>query len=75
MTPEFRSNSHKSKDGDKEIVSRPQVAKVTTGTATKKKKSEASKFASTFLAEDVINVKSYIIDEVMIPAAKKALAD
>lgn len=75
MIPEYKSNSHKSKDEAKVADSKPQVAKVTTGATKKKKKSEVSKFASTFLAEDVTNVKSYVIEEVLVPAAKKALAD
>lgn len=75
MTPEFRSNSHKSKEEGKVTDSRPQVAKVTTGVTKRKKKSEVSKFANTFLAEDVTSVKSYIVEEVLVPAAKKALAD
>lgn len=40
-----------------------------------RKKSEMHKLTDVFLAEDVTNVKSYIIDEVLIPAAKKALSD
>lgn len=75
MIPEYKSNSHRSKEETKVVDAKPQVAKVTTGSTKKKKKSEVSKFASTFLAEDVTNVRSYVIEEVLIPAAKKALAD
>lgn len=75
MTPEFKSNSHKSKGENNVVEVRPQVNKVTTGNTKKKKKSEVSKFANTFLAEDVTSVKSYIIEEVLVPAAKKAFVD
>lgn len=73
MTPEYKSNSHKSKEVA--TNNKPEVSKVTTGVAKKKKKSEVTKFANTFLAEDVTNVKTYIVEEVLVPAAKKALAD
>lgn len=75
MIPEYKSNSHKSKEENRVIEDRPPVNKVTTGGTKIKKKSEVSKFANTFLAEDVTNVKSYIIEEVLVPAAKKAIAD
>lgn len=73
MTPEYKSNSHKSKEVTTE--SKPQVNKVTTGATKKKKKSEVNKLASIFLAEDVTNVKEYILEEVLLPAAKKAISD
>lgn len=67
---EFPSNSHESKQQQK-----PKVEKVITGVATTKKKSEATKFAEVFIAEDISNVKNYVIVDVLIPAIKKAIND
>lgn len=67
---EYKSNSHKSKD-----VEKRQLQKVVKGKVKTKKKSEVRRFADVFLSEDIQNVKSYVIGEVLIPAAKKALSD
>lgn len=67
---EYKSNSHKSKETEKR-----QLQKVVKGTVKTKKKSEARRFADVFISEDMHNVKSYILGEVLIPAAKKALSD
>ena len=74
MIPEYKSNSHKSKEETTEVV-KTQVSKVTSGTAKKKQKSEIEKVTSLFVAEDVSSVKNYIVEEVLMPAAKKALSD
>ncbi|MGL4451394.1 MAG: hypothetical protein ACRCTZ_09410 [Sarcina sp.] len=74
MTQEYKSNSHASKSKP-EICEKKKIEKVTTGVTKTKKKSGSSGFASIFLAEDVTNVKSYILEEVLLPAAKKAISD
>ena len=66
----YTSNSHKSKETEKR-----QLQKVVKGKVKTKKKSEARRFADVFISEDIQNVKSYVIGEVLIPAAKKALSD
>ena len=68
---EYKSNSHRSKEQN-EIVEKKveQIAKGKT-----KKKSEVKKFADTFIAEDITSVKDYILMEVLLPAAKKAISD
>ena len=63
----FPSNSHESKE--KKVI-KPVVSGAKT-----KKKSEISKFADVFLAEDVNSVKSYILMDVLVPAIKKAISD
>lgn len=50
-------------------------SKIIKGPVKTKQKSELSKVASTFIAEDVSNVKSYIIWDVLIPAAKNTILD
>ena len=52
-----------------------KVEKVVTGHATTKKKSELRKFADTFITEDAASVKSYILQDVIVPAAKRILDD
>jgi len=52
-----------------------KASKIVSGPVKTKQKSELSKVASTFIAEDVSNVKSYIIWDVLIPAAKNTILD
>ena len=68
---EYKGNSHRSKEQN-ELVEKKveQIAKGKT-----KKKSEVKKFADTFIAEDITSVKDYILMEVLLPAAKKAISD
>lgn len=74
--PEFKSNSYKSKKEQSESTDdRAKPAKVVTGLVKTKKKSEVSKFADVFIAEDVSNVKNYILMDVLVPAVKKAISD
>lgn len=74
---EYRPNSHKSKETQKEGVAPPdkKVEKVISGSAKPKKKGEMQKFADVFISEDVGNVKSYILMDVLVPAIKKAISD
>ena len=74
---EYKPNSHKSKEEQRESDALPEkkVGKVITGSAKPKKKGEMQKFADVFISEDVGNVKSYIIMEVLVPAVKKAISD
>jgi hypothetical protein len=73
---EYKANSHKSKEEQKqqvEVVEKKKIQPVAKGKT--KKKSEVKKFADIFVAEDVTSVKNYIINDVLIPAAKKAISD
>lgn len=70
---EFKNNSFQAKKETKEERERPQS--VVTKTAKTKKKSELSKLKSSIISDDAGNVKSYIMSEVFIPAAKKLIAD
>lgn len=71
MPEEYKSNSHRTK----EEADRKKVEKVIKGEATLKKKSSTQKLAETFISEDVENVKSYVIFDVLIPALKDTLYD
>lgn len=72
---EYKPNSHKSKEEQKNLVPEKRVEKVISGTVKSKKKSEMQKFADVFISEDVNNVKSYIVMDVLVPAIKKAISD
>ena len=72
---EYKPNSHKFKEDQKGSVPEKKVEKVITGTVKSKKKSEIQKFTDVFISEDVNNVKSYILLEVLVPAIKKAISD
>lgn len=68
---EYKSNSHKSK----EVQAEKRIEKVISGSAKTKKKNEIQKLADVFISEDVNNVKSYILMDVLVPAIKKAISD
>lgn len=70
---DFPSNSHKSKGGTKKPEKK--VEKITSGKVVKQKKSLGKKFAETFLGENIESVSSYIIYDVIIPAAKNMIFD
>ena len=71
---EYKSNSHKSKEARKELPEK-KVEKVVSGKVTTKKKNEMQKFADVFVSEDVRNVKTYILKDILIPTIKKAIDD
>lgn len=72
---EYTPNTHKFKERQKQLAEKPKVEKVIKGSAKTKEKGEFRKFIDTFISEDVDNVKSYIVLDVLIPAAKKAISD
>lgn len=67
---EYKNNSKKSKSNETKTIE-----KVISGTAKTKKKNDVRKFADVFISEDVNNVKSYILMDVLVPAIKKAISD
>ena len=72
---EYKPNSHKYKEDQNRSSPEKKVEKVIAGTVKSKKKSEIRKFTDVFISEDVNNVKSYILLDVLIPAIKKAISD
>lgn len=73
---DYAPNSRRSKEGPSTApAERKKVEKVVTGKVRTKKKGEMSKFKDVFISEDISNVKSYILMDVLIPAAKKAISD
>ena len=74
MEANYKPNSHKYKEEQKESSERKKVEKVITGTASVKKRKH-NKFTEMFISEDVSNVKTYILSDVLVPAAKKLISD
>lgn len=74
----YPANSNLSKQEAKADVNptteEKRVTKVVKGNV-KTKTNEARKFADVFISEDINNVKSYILMDVLVPAIKKAVAD
>lgn len=75
MDKDYTPNSHKYKEEQKNVSERPAVKKVIDGKAKVKKKSEIRKFADVFVAEDIGNVKDYIVGDVIVPLIKKTICD
>ena len=73
---EYKPNSHRYKEQQKAAAeSERKVEKVVTGQVRTRKKSEVAKLADVFISEDVHNVKSYILMDVLVPTIKKAIVD
>lgn len=72
---DMKPNSHRYKEEQKQLAEKKKVEKVISGNAKVKKKSGASKFADVFVSEDVTNVKSYVVMDVLVPALKKLVYD
>lgn len=68
---DYKPNSHKAKE---EQAERKKVEKVVRGTV-KTKKNDIRKLADVFISEDVKNVKSYVLMDVLVPTIKKAIVD
>lgn len=66
------SNSSRERESEKQAPKKKNIEKVTKGTARTKKK---SKFFDSFIAEDVKDVKDYLLGDVLIPTIKSTLAD
>ncbi len=70
---DYKSNSHKTKrntDSEKK-----KVEKVIKGDVITKKKPAGQKLAETFISEDVDNIGSYLLFDVLIPAMKDTTYD
>lgn len=68
---DYRPNSHRFKEEQKNLPEK-KVEKVVSGTVTTKKK---NRFADVFISEDIHSVKNYIVMDVLIPAIKDAIED
>lgn len=73
MDAQFPSNSHKSRAEQEEP--KKVVKKVISGTVVKKKKTFWRRLTDAIFGEDVDSVSSYVVHDVLIPAAKNTLSD
>lgn len=72
----YLPNSNKYKEKQKASSNDgKKIEKVISGKAIVKKKSEASKLVDIFIAEDIKNVGSYILMDVIVPSLKRAITD
>lgn len=72
---DFKPNSHKYREEQKEKPERQRLEKVVQGTVKTKKKSEVSKFKDVFIAEDAATIKTYLLTDVLLPALKNTIED
>ena len=68
----YKPNSHKYKENQETTERR--VEKVVSGKV-KTKKNDVRKFRDVFISEDINNVKSYVLMDVLVPAIKNAIVD
>ena len=73
----YPSNSYKSRAQQTEETPRQEkkIEKVVSGTAVSKKKTKIQKITSLFIPEDVNDVKTYVIEDVIVPAVKDIILD
>lgn len=74
MDMDYKPNSHKAKAAEVSAAEK-KVEKVISGTAKVRKKTGARKVADAFISEDAVNVKSYILMDVIVPAIKDIVAN
>lgn len=73
---EYKPNSHKSKAEQQEsVLPEKKVEKIISGSAKSKKKSGLHKITNVFIPEDVDDVKSYILEDIVVPAVKDIILD
>lgn len=76
MMNEYKPNSHKSKEEQmNDLPSEKKIGKVVTGSTKTKKKNGIQKITDVFVPDDVENVKSYIFEDIIVPAIKDILLD
>ena len=77
MENKYGSNPHKSKEKNKEenLPAEKKVEKVIAGTATAKKKGLGKKFSDIFIAEDARSVGEFILQDIIVPAAKSLFVE
>lgn len=72
---EYKSNSHKARERKNEPVAEKKVEKIISGSVKSKKKSGLQKITNVFVPEDVDDVKSYIFEDIVVPAVKDIILD
>lgn len=71
----YGTETNKLRNEQKTTETTKNVTKVVNGTVKTKKKSGIKKLADIFIAEDITTVVSYLLNDVLIPSAKKTLTE
>lgn len=69
------SNRFKTEEQGRSVEEKKKVEKVVKGTAKVKKKSEVRNAVNNFLNEDLDNIKSYVVTDLIIPTVKNTIYD
>lgn len=70
---DYKPNSHRFKEEQKNAPAERKFDKVVSGTVKTKKKSSALKFLDVFISDDIHNVKEYFLQDVAVPMIKKGI--
>ncbi|MDO5540805.1 MAG: hypothetical protein Q4F83_12185 [Eubacteriales bacterium] len=72
---DYKPNSHKSKEERETSLPEKKVEKIVSGSVKSKKKNGIQKITDVFIPEDVENVKTYVFEDVIVPAVKDIILD
>lgn len=72
---DYKPNSHKSKEEREASLPEKKVEKIVSGSVKSKKKNGIQKITDVFIPEDVDNVKTYVFEDVIVPAVKDIILD
>ena len=70
----YENNSHRFRE-EQAVEEKKKVEKVVQGTVRTKKKNGFQKFAGFLVSDDVSNIKSYVVKDIVIPSVKKAISE
>lgn len=71
----YPSNSHKARDENVVAPEPKKIESVVTGDVIRRKKPLGKRFAETFVGGDANSVMSYVVFDVLVPAAKDMISD
>ena len=71
---DLKPNSH-NYNREISVDEEKKIEKIVTSPVTRKRKTLGRKFVDIFLSEDVGDVKTYLVYEVIVPAVKENIAD
>lgn len=76
MGEDYKPNSHKFREDQTTAPNeKKQIEKVVRGSVKTRPKKGVRKLADVFVSEDISNVKSHIMMDVVVPAVKKVISD
>lgn len=76
MSETYKPNSHRFKEEQKAgSTEKKKVEKVVRGKVKTKPRSGVSKLADAFISDDASTVKTTLVEDILVPAAKKTISD